>query len=77
MACLTDDGYLSESSKKLLQSIEKDFLTPQEIAKKTGLPLFKVRSGLRELESMELVIKEDNQYKMAPKALEYFNGKQD
>ncbi len=73
MACLTDSGHLSESAKKLLQSIEKEFLTAQEISKKTGLPLFKVRSSLRELEDMELVIKENNQYKMAAKALEYLN----
>ncbi|MBA4601752.1 hypothetical protein [Thermoactinomyces mirandus] len=73
MACFTDSGHLSESAKKLLQSIEKDFLSAQEISQKTGLPLFKIRSSLRELEDMELVIKEDNRYKMASKALEYLH----
>ncbi|WP_246333771.1 hypothetical protein [Thermoactinomyces mirandus] len=61
-------GGICQSAKKLLQSIEKDFLSAQDISQKTGLPLFKVHSSLR-----ELVIKKDSQYKMALKALEYLH----
>lgn len=71
MACMTDSGHLTESAKKLLKSIEADYLTPQDISKSVGLPLFKIRSSLREMEGMELVVKEGDKYKMAPKALEY------
>ncbi|WAA11881.1 hypothetical protein [Fervidibacillus halotolerans] len=72
MACMTDTGHLSESAKKLLKSIEKDNLTAQEISKKVGLPLFKVRSSLREMEELDLVVKDGDKFKMAPRAKEYF-----
>jgi DNA-binding IclR family transcriptional regulator len=36
--------------------------TPEQIAQKTGLPLFRVRSGLRELVEAGMVSEQDGNY---------------
>ena len=48
MPCITPDGRLTESAKKIL-SAASDLSTPDEISKAAGIPLFRVRSSLREL----------------------------
>jgi len=45
----------------------KEGLTPEEIANKTGQPLFRVRSGLRELRTAGLVKEETNKYNLTEK----------
>ncbi|WP_062352436.1 helix-turn-helix domain-containing protein [Bacillus kwashiorkori] len=67
MACINEKGHLTESAKKLLQSIETEAMTPQEISKHTGLPLFKIRSSLREMKDMGFVTLEAEKYQMNPK----------
>ncbi|RKQ34602.1 hypothetical protein [Oceanobacillus halophilus] len=70
MACVNAQGELSNSAKKLLHAIESDALTPQEISKQMGAPLFKVRSSLREMEDLEFVTVKDERYKISSKAKE-------
>lgn len=67
MACVNEKGKLTESAKKLLIMIQHESLTVEEISKKSSLPLFKVRSSLRDMKSMGFVLEEYNKYKMNPK----------
>jgi predicted transcriptional regulator len=54
MACVNPDGTLSESAKALLMALAIP-TAAEEIAKKVGQPLFKVRSSLRELAAAGLI----------------------
>jgi len=49
MACISPDGKPTESGAKMLRALQAGSGSPEEIAKEAGLPLFRVRSGLREL----------------------------
>ena len=49
MACISPDGKPTESGAKMLHALKSELGSPEEIAKDAGLPLFRVRSGLREL----------------------------
>jgi predicted transcriptional regulator len=69
MACINPDGTLSESAKALLSNIS-DPLSPEEISKKVGQPLFKVRSSLREMTDAELVREEGGKYGITEKGKE-------
>lgn len=48
MACVSADGTLSPSARAMLGAL-RTAATPEEVAAATGLPLYRVRSGLREL----------------------------
>ena len=61
MACVNPDGSLSESGRKLLTALAEP-LTPEEISRKTGQPLFKVRSSLREMVDAGLITEENGGY---------------
>ncbi len=54
MACVNADGTLSASGRAILGAVEQP-ATPEQVAAATGLPLFRVRSGLRELVAAGLV----------------------
>lgn len=51
MACISPDGKPTESGTKMLNALKSGITSPEKIADKTRLPLFRVRSGLRELSS--------------------------
>ena len=61
MACILPDGRLTDSGKKIL-SAAKEASLPEEIAKASGSPLFKVRSSLRELTDAGLMEERDGKY---------------
>jgi len=73
MACVNEKGQLTESAKKLLLSIESKALPVADISKETGIPLFKVRSSLRDMLSMGFVLEEGEKYKLNPKASKLLN----
>ncbi|MGC8627855.1 MAG: hypothetical protein ACP5VR_09970 [Acidimicrobiales bacterium] len=54
MACISSDGTLSASGRALLKAVERP-ATAEEVSAATGLPLFRVRSGLRELAGAGMV----------------------
>jgi len=54
MPCINPDGSLTESAKILLKAAHES-LTPEDLAKKIGLPLYKVRSSLREMSEVGLI----------------------
>jgi DNA-binding IclR family transcriptional regulator len=59
MACISSDGTLSASGQALLKAVEHP-ATAEEVAAATGLPLFRVRSGLRELEGAGMVSQQES-----------------
>ena len=62
MACVNADGTITATAKALLKSLE----TPrsvEEIAGTLGLPLFRVRSSLRELVEAGWVVVQDEKYR--------------
>ena len=61
MACVNPDGSISESARVLLKAADSPG-TPEEIGKKIGQPLFKIRSSLRELHDAGFVAEKDGKY---------------
>jgi predicted transcriptional regulator len=55
MPCISPDGKPTASGIATLKSIKEGATSPQEIAESTKQPLFRVRSGLRELVNAGLV----------------------
>jgi len=68
MPCVSPDGKPTSSGMALLKSLKDAALSPEEVAGKTGLPLFRVRSGLRELKNAGLVEEAENKYKLSKTA---------
>ncbi|MDD2777445.1 MAG: hypothetical protein PHS47_00425 [Methanocellales archaeon] len=66
MACISPDGKPTELGKKLLGAA-KDPSTPEEIASTLILPLFRVRSGLRDLMEVGYLKEEGEKYKITDK----------
>lgn len=55
MACIDPDGTLTITGKFLLKSLAEAPLPPEEIARRLGEPLFKVRGNLREMREAGLI----------------------
>jgi len=53
--------------KKTLRALQAGLGSPEEIAKEAGLPLFTVRSGLRELTEAGLAKQRDDKYELSEK----------
>ena len=70
MACISPDGKPTESGLKMLRALQLGMGSPEKIAKEGGVPLFKVRSSLRELTQAGLVIEKDDTYELSPKGIE-------
>jgi len=69
MSCISADGTLSESGLKMVRALKNGSRTPEDIAKETGLPLFRVRSGLRDLLQAGAVTQDGNSYLLTEKGL--------
>jgi DNA-binding IclR family transcriptional regulator len=65
MACISPDGKPTESGSKMLRALQAGAGSPEEIANKAGLPLFRVRSGLRELAEAGLTKQKDDRYELS------------
>ena len=70
MACISPDGKPTESGAKMLRALRSGLGSPEEIAKDTGLPLFRVRSGLRELTQAGLANQKNDKYEITEKGAE-------
>ena len=70
MACISPDGKPTESGTKMLRALQAGLGSPEEIARDTGLPLFRVRSGLRELTQAGLAKQRDDRYELSEKGAE-------
>jgi len=67
MACISPDGKPTESGAKMLRALKSGLGSPEEVAKDAGLPLFRVRSGLRELAQAGLATQQDDNYVITDK----------
>ena len=65
MPCVSPDGKPTSSGMAVLKALKDGTLTPEEIASKTGQPLFRVRSGLRELKNAGLVEENLDKYALS------------
>jgi predicted transcriptional regulator len=63
MPCFNPDGTLTVVAKKIITALETPGLET-EIAEKVGLPLYRVRSNLRELIEFDLVREENGVYSL-------------
>jgi predicted transcriptional regulator len=70
MACISPDGKPTESGTKMLRALKAGLGTPEEIAGEAGLPLFRVRSGLRELTQAGLANQKDDKFELSSKGVE-------
>jgi len=70
MACISPDGKPTESGTKMLKALKSGGGTAEEIAKVSGLPVFRVRSGLRELTQAGLAAEENGSYKITDSGYE-------
>jgi len=67
MTCISPDGKPTESGASMLRALNSGLGSPEEIAKDAGLPLFRVRSGLRELAQAGLANQKDDRYEITEK----------
>ncbi len=67
MACINPDGKPTGSGTKVLRALQAALKSPEEVAQDTGLPLFRVRSGLRELAQAGLTVEKAGKYEITDK----------
>ena len=67
MACVSADGKPTESGTKMLRALQAGLKSPEEVAQETGLPLFRVRSGLREITQAGLAEEKEDRYSLSEK----------
>jgi predicted transcriptional regulator len=65
MPCVAPDGRPTSSGMALLKSLKDGAISPEEIASRTGQPLFRVRSGLRELKNAGFVEETEDKYRLS------------
>ena len=65
MPCVSPDGKPTSTGLATLKSLKDGALSPEEVASKTGQPLFRVRSGLRELKNSGLVEETNDKYMLS------------
>jgi len=65
MPCISADGKPTTSGMATLKSLKEGALTPEEVTSKTGQALFKVRSGLRELQNAGFVEQTEERYNLS------------
>ena len=65
MPCVSPDGKPTSSGMNMLKSLKSRVLSPDEVANITDQPLFRVRSGLRELKNAGFVEEEEGKYRLS------------
>lgn len=71
MPCIEDDGEPTSSGTAVLVALQADALTPPDVAQRSGLPLYLVRSHLRELRTAGFVEEQDGRYALSAKGRTY------
>lgn len=67
MPCVSPDGKPTTTGMAILKSLKNGSLSPEEVANKMGKPLFRVRSGLRELKNAGFIEEINGKYKLSEK----------
>lgn len=76
MACVNPDGTLTPSAKAMLSALSSP-VALEEVATSTGLPLFRIRSSIREMLEAGLVEKEEGKYAATKLGREKIEGGKD
>jgi len=70
MACISPDGKPTASGARMLRALKTKAGSAEEVSQSAGLPLFRVRSGLRELTQAGLVSQKGEQYQLSAQGSE-------
>ena len=73
MACIQSDGSLTRCGELLLLAMWEPAI-PEEVAKDCGVPLFRVRSAIREFVGAGLIEKKGDAYALTPKGVQRMEG---
>jgi len=65
MACIASDGALLTTARQILEAADPPAPAP-ECARRTGLPFYRVRAGLRQLVGAGLVIEINGDFGITP-----------
>jgi predicted transcriptional regulator len=66
--CVSPDGKPTESGVATLTAVKGGAKTPEAVSKVTGQPMFRVRSGLRELVNAGFLELSDGEYSLTEMA---------
>ena len=69
LPCVSADGKPTKSGIATLTAIKNGATTAKTVSEQTGQPMFKVRSGLRELVSAGLVKQTEETYGLTEKGI--------
>jgi len=70
MPCINPEGKPTETGKKVLQALRDNGLcSAEKVAEVTGVALFRVRSGLRDMVEAELVELLEDKYNITEKGI--------
>ena len=64
LPCVSADGKPTKSGIDTLSALKSGASTPKAVAESTGQPLFRVRSGLRELVNAGFIKQVDDNYQL-------------
>jgi predicted transcriptional regulator len=67
MPCISADGKPTATGLATLKALKEGASTPEEVAAKTGQPLFRVRSGLRDIANAGLATEANGKYALSEK----------
>ena len=70
MPCVNADGTPTESGRRMLRALKSGAVSPEEIARHAPLPVFLVRSGLRDVINANLVVRQGDVYRITDRAAE-------
>jgi predicted transcriptional regulator len=62
MPCVSPDGKPTESGLKVLRALKAGKTTPEDVAADSGLALFRVRSGIRDLAAAGYCVDSEGSY---------------
>lgn len=69
MPCVSPDGKPTGTGIETLKAVKGGADTPEKVAEATGNPMFKVRSGLRDLVNAGFLELKDGKYSLTETAL--------
>ena len=69
MPCVSDDGRPTESGVKMLGALKAGNALPEDIAAATGMALFRVRSGIRDLIAAGYAAESGGSYSLTEKGM--------
>ena len=59
MPCVSPDGRPTDSGMNMLRAVHSGKQMPEDIAAATGMPMYRVRSGLREMVEAGFLVQSD------------------